>query len=127
MTARAHLDRACKKKVEHSAIVEESEDGVSGSASSICGESAGSGRSVGSVLGNLTFECTSDFGVESSVIVVDRMSISVEEQEVRGYESRDSEEIISTERSDSRRIMESSVSDRVERAPSPVSSDLGGA
>ncbi len=125
MTARAHLDRACKKKVEHSAIVEESEDGVSGSASSICGESAGSGRSVGSVIGNLTFECTSAFGVESSVIVVDRMS-SVEEQEVRGYESRDSEEIIGTERSESRRIMESSVSDRVERAPSPVSSDLVG-
>ncbi len=125
MTARAHLDRACKKKVEHSAIVEESEDGVSDSASSNCGESAGSSRCVGSVVGNLTFECTSEFGVESSVIVVDRMS-SVEEQEVQGYDSRDSEEIIGTERSESRRIMESSVSDRVERAPSPVSSDLVG-
>ncbi len=50
MTARAQLDRACKRKVEHSVLVEELKDSgasSSGSISSgICGEGAGSVTSV---------------------------------------------------------------------------------
>ncbi len=55
-------------------------------------------------MGSLTVECTGDSGVESSVVIIDSMS-GVEEQEVP---------------------REPSVSDRVERAPSHVGSDLGG-
>ncbi len=108
MTARSQLDRACRRKVEHSALVEELKDsGASGSvsiSSGICGEGAGSVTSVESVVGSLTVESTGDSGVESSVVIIDSMS-GVEEREVP---------------------REPSVSDRVERVPSPVGSDLGG-
>ncbi len=102
------IGQSVQEEVEHSGLVNELKDSgssYSGSISSgICGEGAGSVTSVGSVVGSLTVECTGDSGVESSVVIIDSMS-GVEEREVP---------------------REPSVSDRVERAPSPVGSNLYG-